>query len=77
MKFNRFTGFLIGGGLGAAVTLLFAPKSGKATRRYLSHRMDDGKEVMERGVAGVQDFYRGAQHSADRTFNRMRKAVAM
>ncbi len=77
MKFNRFTGFLIGTSVGASVMLLFAPKSGKATRRYLGHRVDDGTEVVERGLARVQDLWRGIQHTSDRTFRRMRKAVAI
>jgi gas vesicle protein len=77
MKLNRFTGFLIGTSVGASVMLLFAPKSGKATRRYLSHRVDDGTELVERGVATFQDLWRGVQHTTDRTFSRMRKAVAI
>ena len=77
MRFNRFTGFLIGSSVGAAVMLLYAPKSGKATRRYLSHRIDDGSEVVERGLARFQDLWRDVQQTSDRTFSRMRKAVAL
>lgn len=77
MKFNRFTGFLIGTSVGASVMLLFAPKSGKATRRYLGHRVDDSTELMERGVERFQDLWRGIQHTTDRTFSRMRKAIAI
>ena len=77
MKFNRLTGFLIGTSVGVSVMLLFAPKSGKATRRYLGHRVDDGTELVERGVARFQDLWRGIQYTTDRTFSRMRKAVAI
>jgi gas vesicle protein len=77
MKFNRLTGFLIGTSVGASIMLLFAPKSGKATRRYLGHRLDDGREVVERGVARFQDTRRDLQHTADQTFSRVRKAAAI
>ena len=77
MKFNRFTSFLIGSSVGASVMLLFAPKSGKATRRYLGHRVDDGTEIVERGVTRFQDLRRGLQDSTDRTFSRIRKTVAI
>ena len=77
MKFNRFIGFLIGTSVGASVMLLCAPKSGKAIRRYLGHRVDDGTEFVEGGVARFQDLWRDIQHTTDRTFRRMRKAVAI
>lgn len=77
MKFNRFTGFLLGTGLGATAMLLFAPKSGKAIRRYLGHRVDDGTEVVERGVAKCQNMLQNVQDTTDRTLNRMRKSMAM
>lgn len=77
MTFNRFTGFLIGSGVGATIMLLLAPKSGKATRRYLDHRVDDCMEVLERGVARFHDLWRGIQRTTDRTFGLMRKAAAI
>jgi len=48
---------LAGMGIGAGVALLFAPKSGKATRKYLSRMAEDGRdkvaesseEFMDRG----------------------------
>ncbi len=57
MKFNRLTGFLIGTSVGASVMLLLAPKSGKATRPYLGHRVDDGTELVERGISRFQDVF--------------------
>ena len=77
MTFNRFTGFLVGTGIGAAVMLLYAPKSGKATRRYLSHRADDGREVAERYLSMFEDLRKDIQNTADRTLSRFRKAVAV
>jgi len=77
MRFNRFTGFVIGTSVGASVMLLLTPKSGKATRRYLGHRVDDGTELVERGVARFQDLWRGIQDTTGRTFSRIHKAVAI
>ncbi|MBI3896023.1 MAG: YtxH domain-containing protein [Acidobacteria bacterium] len=61
---------LAGLGIGAGVALLFAPKTGRETRRYLKHIAEEGrdkvvetgeevfekgKEVYERGKAVVDD----------------------
>lgn len=41
---------LAGLGIGAGVALLFAPKSGKETRRYLKHMAEEGRDkVVETG----------------------------
>ncbi len=37
---------LVGVGIGAGLALLFAPQSGKDTRKYLARRAEDGKEYM-------------------------------
>lgn len=39
--------FLTGMGIGAAVALLYAPKSGKATRRLIALKAEEGKEYLE------------------------------
>ena len=49
--------FLVGAAVGAAVALLYAPQSGKDTRRLIAKKseqskevlIDSGKEVMDRG----------------------------
>ena len=81
MKINGFASFMIGISVGAAVTLLFAPKSGKATRRYITRRIDDGREMMERGVEivrelgeDIQDRGKEAIKRANRTFSAVAKA---
>ena len=40
--------FFLGLGIGIAVGILFAPKSGEETRRYLKDRADDGREYVKR-----------------------------
>ena len=67
---DKFLWMLGGIGLGAGVALLFAPKSGRDTRRYLARMaregrdrvvetgeefVDRGKKVYEQGKAVVDD----------------------
>jgi len=67
---EKFLYLLAGLGMGAGIALLFAPKSGRETRRYLariaeegSERLaesgqevlDKGKQVIERGKAVVDE----------------------
>ena len=39
--------FLAGLGIGAILALLFAPKSGKETRDYLSQKAEDGRDFVK------------------------------
>ncbi len=43
---SKLSYFLVGIGLGAAVALLFAPKSGKETRKYIASKADEGKDYL-------------------------------
>lgn len=74
--------FLVGAAVGAAVALLYAPQSGKETRKLLAKKTeqgrealaDSGKEVLDRGK---ELFDRGrelADEAAD-IFERGRKLV--
>lgn len=45
---TKFTYFLVGMGIGAAVGLLFAPRSGRETREYLRERAEEGKEYVSK-----------------------------
>jgi gas vesicle protein len=74
--------FLAGAAVGAAVALLYAPKSGKETRKYLGETSKDGqkameasgKELMERGK---ELYERGKQIAEDASelFEKGRKLV--
>src|SRR6266849_5018140 len=45
---NKFPYFFLGLGLGVAVGLLFAPKSGAETRELILSKADEGKEYLRR-----------------------------
>ncbi len=42
----KFAFFLAGLGIGAIVALLFAPKSGRQTRKYISEKAEEGKDYV-------------------------------
>jgi gas vesicle protein len=52
---NKFSYFFLGLGLGVAVGLLFAPKSGPETRDLLLSKADEGKEYLRRRSNEVRD----------------------
>lgn len=43
---SGFAWFLLGLGVGAALGVLYAPKSGAETRQYLRDRAEEGRDVM-------------------------------
>ena len=58
---NKMPYFFLGLGLGVAVGVLFAPKSGEETREFLSNKADEGKDYAQRkgltaGNAAVRVF---------------------
>ena len=76
---NRLAWFVTGAILGATIAILYAPKSGKDTRQYLTDKSrdavgDTGKNFLE---AGKEMFERGRQlvDEASELFERGRKLV--
>jgi gas vesicle protein len=45
---KRFSYFFLGLGVGAALGILFAPKSGEETREYLRSRAGEGADYLKR-----------------------------
>ncbi|MDE3199097.1 MAG: YtxH domain-containing protein [Acidobacteriota bacterium] len=79
---NKFGWFLAGAVIGAAVALLYAPKSGKDTRAYLGSSAKEGREAMEASGRELMDrgkelYDRGKQIAEDAAdlFERGRKLV--
>jgi gas vesicle protein len=52
---NKFSYFFLGLGLGVAVGLLFAPKSGAETRDLLLTKADEGKEYLKRRTSDLRE----------------------
>jgi gas vesicle protein len=56
----RFTWFLLGIGVGSVVALLYAPSSGRETRRLITKRAEEAgdfitEEIIDRGKEFVED----------------------
>lgn len=43
---SKLAYFLIGGGIGAVIALLFAPRSGRETREIIAQKASEGKEYL-------------------------------
>jgi gas vesicle protein len=52
---NKFAYFFLGVGLGVAVGMLFAPKSGDETRDLLLSKADEGKQYIRRRSEDLRD----------------------
>jgi len=79
---NRFAWFLTGAMLGAAVAMLYAPKTGKDTRRFLTDKTQQGREAVTETTKDIMEasrdmFDRGRQlvDDAAELFERGRKLV--
>jgi gas vesicle protein len=62
-------GTLVGGLLGSALALLYAPVSGKRLRRDLSRKtedfIEDASDYWERGKERAETFYKDGKKKAD------------
>ena len=74
--------FVAGAAIGASIALLYAPQSGRDTRRYLNKKSRQGREILEdtgRDLADKgRDLYkkgRGLADDAADLFERGRKIV--
>ena len=81
-SYGRLAWFLTGAVIGAAVAVLYAPKSGKDTRKYISDVTQQGREAVtdtskDIVEAGKEMFERGRQLVEDAAdlFERGRKLV--
>jgi gas vesicle protein len=46
---------MVGLGVGALIGVLFAPKSGEETRRFLSERADEGKDFAQKKARELRE----------------------
>jgi gas vesicle protein len=72
--------FLAGMGLGAVVALLFAPRSGKETREYLSNRAEEGRDYIrnksDEGREFVSTRGRELRSQAEQAIDKAKDVVA-
>ena len=79
---NKVLWMLAGLGIGAGVALLFAPKTGRATRRYLQHMAEEGRDKMvetgEEALGKSKEIYERGKAMVDEAMefvDRSRRAV--
>ncbi|MBZ5609728.1 MAG: YtxH domain-containing protein [Acidobacteriia bacterium] len=65
---SKFSYFFLGLGLGVAVGLLFAPKTGAETRDLIRSKADEGKDYLKRRTGDLRE-------SASQTIEKGRTAV--
>lgn len=54
-RISKLAYFLVGGGIGAIVALLFAPRSGRETREMIAQRAAESKERVLSASRNVSD----------------------
>jgi gas vesicle protein len=52
---SKVTYFLVGMGIGALVGLLFAPKSGEETRKFLTDKADEGRDYAQKKARELRE----------------------
>jgi len=52
---SKLAYFLVGGGIGAVIALLFAPRSGRETRDLIAQKANEGRERMASTSRTVSD----------------------
>jgi gas vesicle protein len=79
---NRLAWFITGAIIGTTIALLYAPKSGKHTRQFLTEKTQQGKEAVTETSGQIADasrdmFERGRKVVEDAAdlFERARKLV--
>lgn len=66
---NKFSYFFLGLGIGVAVGILFAPKSGEETRELIKEKAGEGKEYLKRRSQELKE-------SAVEAYEKGKQAVA-
>ncbi len=78
----NFVWFTAGAAIGATIALLYAPQTGKETRRYIGRRTRDGRNAIVEAGGDVadkaKDLFDKGRHMADEAaemFERGRKII--
>jgi gas vesicle protein len=73
---NKFSYFFLGLGLGVAVGLLFAPKSGAETRDLIRSKADEGKDYLKRRSEELRETANEAIDKGRNAVSRQRDNLA-
>ena len=73
---NRLSYFCLGLGLGVAVGVLFAPKSGAETREFLRNKADESTDYMKRKSADLRDQAADAVDRGKQSLHRQKESLA-
>ena|ERR1041385_3891355 len=73
---NKMSYFFLGLGLGVAVGVLFAPKSGEETREYLRSRAEEGTDYVKRRANDLRDSAADAIDRSKETVRRHKDNLA-
>lgn len=69
---NKLSYFCLGLGLGVAVGILFAPKSGEETRAFLKSQADEGADYVRRRSTDLKETAIGAVERGKQTIQRQK-----
>jgi gas vesicle protein len=73
---SKLSYFAFGLGLGLAVGVLFAPKSGEETREFIRAKADEGKEYLRRRSGELREQAEGAIDRGRTAVGRQRENLA-
>jgi gas vesicle protein len=68
--------FIIGGFVGAAIGMLFAPKSGEETRAFLASRAREGGDYLVNQKQAIQEHASTVIEQGKDLLNRQRESIA-
>lgn len=72
----KLSSFIVGVGIGAAVALLFAPRSGDETREILSKKVEEGRQYAKDRVQEFRDVANDTAEQGKKVVARKARAVA-
>ncbi|MEO7146201.1 MAG: YtxH domain-containing protein [Bryobacteraceae bacterium] len=73
---NKLPYFFLGLGIGVAVGVLFAPKTGEETRDYLTAKADEGKDYLKRRGEDLKDSAGDMVERGKSTLNRQKDQLS-
>ena len=75
MDKNGLSSFLLGLGVGVAIGMLFAPKSGSETRELIKNKAGEGGEYIKQRSADIKDTATGWVDKGKETLNRQKDTL--